>query len=309
MSEVVFVCGATGTQGGAVARHLRKANATVHALVREPKNAKALADMGVLIFQGSYDDTESLRAALKGATSAFLNFMPSFTDISQELRHANAVISAARDEGVRHIVYSSSFGLEEDETTRPGLDPDGIVAKIYQVKRDITREITKYPSYTILRPAKFLSDLIGPAAAWFGDLTTTGIFETALTQGQTSPYVDPDDIGAFGAAALLSPEKFSGHRVDVFTALLTPEDLVSGLAEATGKRMSVRFLSEVEVEEKKKRNLLLEAQITMKEKSALANLDQVKSWGVPVGSYEDFLEREKKRLDDTYTRVPSKQDS
>ncbi|CAI4211290.1 unnamed protein product [Parascedosporium putredinis] len=166
--------------GGAVARHLRKANATVHALVRHGTNANALIENGIRVFRGSYDDVDSLKAALNGVTTAFLNFSPSFSDFEEELRHAKTLVSAAREARVQHIVYSSSFGLEEDELSRPGLDPNGIVAKIYQIKRDVTREMTTYPSYTILRPAKFLSDLIGPAARWFGDLTTTGVFETAL---------------------------------------------------------------------------------------------------------------------------------
>lgn len=303
MSGPVFVCGATGTQGGAVARHLRKANATVHALVRHGSNADALIENGIRVFRGSYDDVDSLKAALSGVTTAFLNFSPSFSDFEEELRHAKTLVSAARGAGVQHIVYSSSFGLEEDEPSRPGLDPNGIVAKIYRIKRDVTREMTTYPSYTILRPAKFLSDLIGPAARWFGDLTTTGVFETALLQGAAGPYVDNDDIGAFGAAALLNPETFAGQRVDVFTELITPEDLISRLGQVVGKKMSVRFLSEKEVEEGKKTNILLEAQISMREKSSLADMDKVKSWGVPVGSYTIFLEREKERLQATYTNL------
>lgn len=303
MPNAVFVCGATGTQGGAVARHLRHAGIPVHALVRDLGKASHLRDIGVTIFPGSYDDDTALRGAINGCTSAFLNFTPSFTDFDEELRHAKAVLAASRDARAQHVVYSSSFGLDEKKNTRPGLDPDGMVAKVYQVKRNIIREVVSFDSYTILRPAKFMTDLIGHRAAWFGDLARTGIFETALRQGEASPYVDPNDIGAFAAAALLDPKKFAGHRVDMFTAMLTPEELISMLANTTGRKMSVHYLSGEELEEKKKTNLFLEAQITMRDTSAMANMDLVRSWGVPLGSFRAFLEREKNHLDETYAQL------
>ncbi|SPO02372.1 uncharacterized protein DNG_05045 [Cephalotrichum gorgonifer] len=300
----VFVSGATGTQGGAVARHLRKANVSVHALVRDPSSskAKALETIGVTLFPGSFADEDALRAALKGAQSAFLNFIPTFSDLSQELRDAEIVLAAAKEAGVRHIVYTSSFGLDIEKDP----DPDGIVARVYQIKKDIVTAVVSagFESYTILRPAKFMSDLFGPAVRWFGDLAKTGVFETALREGEAGPWVDPDDIGAFGAAALTDRKRFAGQRVDVYTELLTPESVIASVAKVTGKKMSIQFLPEVEVLERKKVNLFLQAQISMRDMGALADMDRVRSWGVPLGSFQGFLEREKAALDETYAQLP-----
>ncbi|KAL2109630.1 hypothetical protein VUR80DRAFT_2244 [Thermomyces stellatus] len=309
MAGPIFVCGATGTQGGAVARHLRKANVPVHALVRDPSSAKAkdLEGLGVTLFPGSFDDDTAMSAALKGTQSAFLNFVPNLADSSTELRHARAVLSAAKNEGVRHIVYASSFGLDQDAAPPMNLEPDGLVAKFYQVKKDIVKAVVSagFESYTILRPAKFMSDLLGPNVMWFGDLAKTGTFETVLRKGEPCPWVDPNDIGAFGAAALLDPGKFGGEKVDIFTEMLTIDDVIGAVARITGKKLGVRFLTEEEEAERvKKGDVFIQAQAGMRGKGTQASLQAVKDWGVPLGSYAAFLEREKPYLLQTYAHLP-----
>lgn len=305
MPVPVFVCGATGVQGSAVARHLRMADVPVHALVRDPSSARAkdLQSIGITLFPGSYDDDAALGGALKDTQAAFLNFVPNLADATQELRHAKAVLSAAKEAGVKHVVHSSSYGIDENAPPPPGQDPDGIVAKVYKAKKDIVHTVCSagFDSYTILRPAKFLSDLYGPGAIWFGGLSKTGTFETALRKGERAPWVDADDIGAFGAAALLDPERFDGKRVGIFTEMLAIEDVVGLLGEATGTKLGVRFLDEVEVEERRKKgDILIEAQIGMRGMGEGASREEVEAWGVPLGSFRGFLEKERAQLLETY---------
>ena len=139
---------------------------------------------------------------------------------------------------------------------------------------------------------------------WFGDLTKTGVFETALLEGQDVPFVDPYDIGAFGAAALTSPEKFAGQSVEIITEYLTPDDAIGLLGGAVGKNLSVKYLSEAEVEERAKVEVFLQAQYVVRGQVGLASAEQVRSWGVPVGSFKSFLEREQDVLKETFAGVP-----
>ena len=309
MSSPVFVLGATGNQGGFVARHLRKANVPVHALVRDPSSAKskALEAIGVTIFPGSWNDTGALRTAMQGTKAAFINFMPSFTDPLQELRDVEIALAAAKDAGIEHIVYPGIFGIEDTATLVSDMDPNGLATQILKAKVGILAAVLSidFGTFTILRPSKFMSDFFGPASVWYGNLTKTGVYETALSKGVTVPFVDPDDIGAFGAAALTDVKKFAGQKVDVHTELLTPEDAISMLAEATGKKLSVRFLSDEEVEERSKVDVYIQAQITMRDSLEIASMDTVTRWGVPVGSFRKFLEREKAALDETYAHIPN----
>ena len=308
MFSPVFVCGATGTQGGYVARHLRKAGIPVHALVRDPSSpqSKALEAIGVTIFLGSWDDKDALERALKGTEAAFLNFIPSLTDPRKELRDAETVLAVAKSSGVKHIVYSDILGLEEAASSlSSNSDQNGIGLQIFQTKREIVHAVVSSGlSYTVLLVGKFMNDFYGKAVHWFGDLSKTGVFETALLEGQGIPFVDPDDIGAFGAAALLDPGKFAGQTVEVKTEMLAPEKAIAMLSEAVGKKMSVRFMTEAEVDEKRKADVFIMAQVAMRELAKLDSMDRVRSWGVPVGSFGNFLERERAVLEETYALLP-----
>ena len=69
-SRVILVTGATGTQGGAVARELLDRGFEVRAMTRSPDKpaAQALAELGAEVVQGNYDDAESIAAAMQGVT-------------------------------------------------------------------------------------------------------------------------------------------------------------------------------------------------------------------------------------------------
>jgi len=67
------VTGATGQQGGAVARELLARKHTVRAMTRTPEGeaARALARQGAEVVKGDLNDAESLRRALQGAWGVF----------------------------------------------------------------------------------------------------------------------------------------------------------------------------------------------------------------------------------------------
>src|SRR5438309_11846559 len=69
----ILVTGATGHQGGAVARELLARQHTVRAMTRKPDSdaAQALARQGAEVVKGDLNDAESLRRALQGAWGAF----------------------------------------------------------------------------------------------------------------------------------------------------------------------------------------------------------------------------------------------
>ena len=71
----VFVCGITGTQGGAVARRLLSENVAVTALVRDPSSpqAQSIEALGAKLFPGNFDDTSALEQAMAGCTAAFIS--------------------------------------------------------------------------------------------------------------------------------------------------------------------------------------------------------------------------------------------
>ena len=75
----VLVTGATGQQGGGVARNLLTQGHNVTALVRDPGAAKSLAlkALGAKLVQGDFGDRDSLLAPLDGIESVFAIGTPS----------------------------------------------------------------------------------------------------------------------------------------------------------------------------------------------------------------------------------------
>ncbi len=115
MSEkkIVAVVGATGAQGGGVVDALLDdpgGGFRVRALTRNPDSdkARALQARGAEVVPADADDPESLAAAFAGAHGAFCvtNYWEHFST-DRELAQARALAEAARDSGLRHVVWST----------------------------------------------------------------------------------------------------------------------------------------------------------------------------------------------------------
>ena len=67
-SKTILVTGATGRQGGAVARELLSHGFKIKAFTRNPdgEQAKELKKLGAEIVKGDYDDPSSMEKAMKG---------------------------------------------------------------------------------------------------------------------------------------------------------------------------------------------------------------------------------------------------
>src|ERR1035441_5506439 len=109
-TKTILVTGATGQQGGAVARQLLKQPSfAVRALSRDLAKpaARALAQAGAEVIRGDLNDPASIRRALEGAYGVFSvqNFME--TGFDGEINQGKHLADAAKSAGVQHFVYSS----------------------------------------------------------------------------------------------------------------------------------------------------------------------------------------------------------
>src|SRR5690554_6350854 len=112
--KTILVVGATGQQGGSVARALRAYGWRVRALVRDPASpgAKGLSAIGIETVRGDFSDPASLAAAVAGVYGVF-SAQPSsgqpqygLTD-ADEARFGIALADAAHRAGVAHLVHNS----------------------------------------------------------------------------------------------------------------------------------------------------------------------------------------------------------
>jgi uncharacterized protein YbjT (DUF2867 family) len=107
--KVIAVVGATGQQGGAVVRALQADNQfKVRALTRNPAKHRELADE---VIQADLSRPETLRAAFEGAHGVFLVTNP-WEQGTNEVEQATAAIRAAKDAGVKHLVWSTLPDVE-----------------------------------------------------------------------------------------------------------------------------------------------------------------------------------------------------
>src|ERR1700730_16187667 len=107
--KLIAVVGATGQQGGAVARALRVGNQfKARALTRNPAKHGEFADE---VVEADLNRPETLKPAFAGAHGVFLvtNFQEHG---AEELKQATAAVRAAKDAGVKHLVWSTLPDVE-----------------------------------------------------------------------------------------------------------------------------------------------------------------------------------------------------
>jgi uncharacterized protein YbjT (DUF2867 family) len=111
----ILVVGATGAQGGSVARALlSRGRFDVRALTRKADSpaAQELRELGAEIVQGDLDDRASLRAAVEGCYGVFgvTNFWEHF---QREAEQGRNLVDAVADAGVQHFVFSTLPPVEK----------------------------------------------------------------------------------------------------------------------------------------------------------------------------------------------------
>src|SRR6266851_9500785 len=107
--KLIAVIGATGHQGGAVVRALQASGQfKIRALTRNPGKHRELAEE---VVEADLDRPETLKAAFEGAHGVFLvtNFGEEGTD---EIKRATAAVCAAKDAGVKHLIWSTLPDVE-----------------------------------------------------------------------------------------------------------------------------------------------------------------------------------------------------
>ena len=107
--KLIAVIGATGQQGGAVARALQATGQfRVRALTRNPAKHPQLADEVVL---ADFNRPETLKAAFAGAHGVFL-VTNAWEAGADEPKQAHAAVNAAKDAGVQHFIWSTLPNVE-----------------------------------------------------------------------------------------------------------------------------------------------------------------------------------------------------
>jgi uncharacterized protein YbjT (DUF2867 family) len=179
----ILVTGATGRVGGALVPLLKRAGASVVALVRDPKRAAALKSQGVELRQGDLSDPASLAPALAGIDKAFL----ASADSREQAVHEKNFITAAATAGIGHIVKLSAQSA--------GLLPPRSFGR-YHREAEIALEQSGVP-FTVLRPTFFMQSVL----LFADDIKKKNKFMAPIKAGRVA-MVDLRDVAAAAACCL-----------------------------------------------------------------------------------------------------------
>lgn len=116
-----LVTGATGFIGGRIVEQLRARNDDVVALVRSPRKATRLADLGVSILPGDITERSSVARAVEGVDGVF-HVAAWYKIGAPQVRTAEAVnvegsrnvLESALEAGVKRIVHTSTVAVFSD---------------------------------------------------------------------------------------------------------------------------------------------------------------------------------------------------
>jgi uncharacterized protein YbjT (DUF2867 family) len=245
--KVITVLGATGTQGGAVARVLlADGEFAVRAVTRDaasPK-AQALAGLGAHVVEATLTDEGSLCRGFDGAYGAFL-VTPYWEHRSptRELAEVENLISAAQATGLRHVVWSTLEDTREviaaDDDRMPVIG-DGYRVPHFDVKggaADALFAKSGLPT-TYLLMSFYWDNLLGLAKP---QRDPDGTLAVHLPLGDTAiAGVASDDIGQVVLRVFQQPAETIGVTIPVVGEYLTGEQLTAALGAVLGEPVAYR---------------------------------------------------------------------
>ena len=241
---LITVFGATGAQGGGVARALLKApdrSFRVRAVSRRPGSpaAQALSELGAEVFAADLDDAASVERAMHGAHGAFCvtNFWEHFSP-ERELQQAEHMAEAARTSGVRHVIWSTL------EDTRRLVPPDGrrmpVLMQRYNVPHfDAKGEADELFIGRGVPLTRLLTSFYWDNLIHFGmqpQRGADGALQFVLPMGDAPlPGIAAEDIGPSAAAIFRRGEAMIGQRVGIAGEHLTGAQMAAALSRALGE--------------------------------------------------------------------------
>jgi uncharacterized protein YbjT (DUF2867 family) len=235
-NRIVLITGATGKQGGAVARHLAGKGFKIRAMTRKVDSdaAKTLAAAGAEVVKGDLNDAGSLEAALTGAWGTFAVQNTWEAGVEGEEEQGKRFATVARQVGVQHFVYSS-VGSAHRQTGIPHFENK------WRIEESIRG--LGFPSRVIIRPVFFMENLTSP---WFlnGDKLCAAMDPKTVLQ-----MIAVDDIGKYGARAFTDASALNGREIDLAGDAVTIPQAAMILSKGLGR--TIQFVR-VPIEEVRK---------------------------------------------------------
>ena len=216
----ILVTGANGNLGGAVVRALANSSMTAIAAGTQPE--KMQMPQGMEVRKIDYTQPDTVAAALNGVDGIFLVAPPLDPEAPAKLI---PVIDQAKAAEVRHIVFNSALGVDQNET-----------APLRVVEKHL---MASGLEYTILRPNFFMENFSSGFVAPM--ISQGGIFLAAGDAGTS--FISVADIAAVAATAF-EKEQFGTEYNLTGPAALDHVQAAKIISEASGRQIQYHPLTE-----------------------------------------------------------------
>lgn len=242
--KIIVVTGATGAQGGGLARAILSdpdSPFRVRALTRKPQSDKAkdLVGQGAEVVEADLDDLESVKKAFQGAYGAFCvtNYWEYFSP-EREISQVTNMAQAAKHAGLKHVIWST---LEDTRKWIPLSDNRmPTLMEKYKVphfdgKGEADQIFTDLGVPTTFLLASFYWDNfiyfgMGPKPGPDGKLAIT------LPMGdQRLSGIAVEDIGRCAYGIFKKGDEFIGKTIGIAGEHLTGDEMAAAMSNALGK--------------------------------------------------------------------------
>jgi uncharacterized protein YbjT (DUF2867 family) len=222
----IVVTGATGKQGGEVARKLIDDGWDVRAFVRDASKpaARTLAGLGANLVVGDLNDPDSVSRALDGAYGVF-SVQSWANGVDVEEQQGKLLADAAARVSVEHFIYASVGGANRG-TGVPHFESK---ARIEQHIHDVGLP------FTIFRPVYFMENLL-----WQRDAICDGHIDPPINPDTPLQFVAVEDIASFVALAFRSPGGWLGHATEIAGDELSFLEAAAVLSARLGREVEVQ---------------------------------------------------------------------
>jgi uncharacterized protein YbjT (DUF2867 family) len=249
--KIIVVTGATGAQGGGLARAILADPAggfAVRAITRDPNSdaSKALAAQGAEIVVADVDDEASLVRALEGAYGAFfVTFFWAHFSPAKEAAQVGNMARAAKAAGIKHAVWST---LEDTRRWVPLSDnrmptlQEKFKVPHFDAKGESNALFTEAGVPTTFFHTSFYWDNfihfgMGPKAGPDGSLAIT------LPMGDKKmPGIAAEDIGRCAYGVFKRPDLI-GQSIGIAGEHPTGAEMAAVMSKAIGKPVAYHSVS------------------------------------------------------------------
>ncbi|HEU5186644.1 MAG TPA: NmrA/HSCARG family protein [Gemmatimonadaceae bacterium] len=244
--KIIAIVGATGAQGGSLARAIladKSGQFAVRAITRNPDGdkAKALKKAGAEVVRADLDDEGSLKKAFTGAYGAFCitNFWEHFSP-EKEIAQAGNMARAAKAAGVQHVIWST---LEDTRKKIPLSDDrmPTLMGKYKVPHYDAKGEADQIFRDVGVPTTYLLTSFYWENLIYFGagpQRGPDGKFALAYPLGDKKlPGIAVEDIGKTALAIFKGGRQYIGKRIAIAGEHLSGKEMADKLSRALGKEI------------------------------------------------------------------------